>query len=48
MVWHERGVKGMKDIQELAKAHSKWCSGFFEWVYEQAFIHGYKHGKEER
>jgi len=33
---------------ELAVEHSEWTSEFFKWVYVQAFIHGYKHGKEAK
>ncbi len=33
---------------ELATDHAEWCEEFFKWVYIQAFIHGYKHGKEAK
>jgi len=32
--------------KQLAVEHAEWTSGFFRWVYEQAFIHGFKHGYE--
>lgn len=37
-----------KDVETLAKEHAKWTSEFFEWVYKEAFIHGYKHGLQAR
>ena len=36
----------MTTKEELAEQHAEWTSQFFKWIYKQAFIHGYKHGKE--
>jgi len=32
--------------EQLAEEHSEWTAQFLKWIYKQAFIHGYKHGKE--
>ena len=36
----------MENLEKVAEDHAEWASGFFKWVYKQAFIHGYKHGRE--
>lgn len=36
----------MSEVERIAKEHADWASEFFKWVYIQAFVHGYKHGKE--
>ena len=38
----------MKTVEQLAEEHAEWTSQFLKWIYKQAFIHGYKHGKESR
>ena len=35
------------DVGLLADAHAEWFAEAMRWVYRQAFIHGYKHGKDE-
>ena len=43
----ERGQKmATKEINELAEEHSEWFSKVIKFVYKEAFIHGYKHGKK--
>ena len=37
-----------KSVSELAEEHAEWTSKLFRWIYKEAFIHGYKHGKEEK
>ena len=34
--------------KELAEEHADWTAEFFKWVYKQAFLHGYKHGKQAK
>jgi len=29
-----------------AERHAKWISYFAEWIYKQAYVHGFKHGVE--
>ena len=36
----------MNEEEKLAEEHAKWCIDFFKWVYVQAFVHGFGHGKE--
>jgi len=36
------------DVEKVAEQHAEWTSQFLKWVYKQAFIHGYKHGIEEK
>ena len=36
-----------KSLNQLANEHGKWAADFFQWVYEQAFMHGYKHGYDD-
>ena len=36
-----------KTGEELAEAHAEWFGEAVKWVYNQAFIHGYKHGQEK-
>ena len=35
----------MTDETKMAIEHADWSADFFKWVYIQAFLHGYKHGK---
>ena len=35
-------------LEELAESHAEWAAQFFKWAYKQAFLHGYKHGKEDK
>ena len=32
--------------ERIIREHTEWTTGFFRWVFEQAFRHGMKHGKE--
>lgn len=32
--------------EKIIKEHTEWATNFFRFVYEQAFRHGLKHGKE--
>ena len=34
--------------ERLADEHWAWLMKLLEYVYKSAFIHGYKHGKEDR
>ena len=38
----------MTDAERLAEEHWAWLSKLLEKVYKDAFIHGYKHGHEEK
>ena len=38
----------MSDVERLAEEHAEWTAGFLKWVYKQAFLHGYKHGKQDQ
>jgi len=33
------------DEQKLAEDHAEWFAETTKWIYKQAFLHGYKHGK---
>ena len=37
----------MKTPEELAEEHWEWLQRLLERVYKDAFIHGYKHGRED-
>lgn len=30
----------------MAEQHAEWIAGYTKYIYKQAFIHGFKHGKE--
>jgi len=32
--------------QELAEQHAEWFARIAKIIYKEAFLHGYKHGKE--
>jgi hypothetical protein len=34
--------------EKLAKEHWKWLESLLRKVYCDAFVHGYKHGKEDK
>jgi len=34
--------------KKLADEHWEWLSKLLEYVYKTAFIHGYKHGQEDK
>jgi len=33
--------------RELADEHWEWLGKLLEYTYKTAFVHGYKHGKED-
>lgn len=35
------------DSEQLAEDHWQWLMKVLEVVYKGAFVHGYKHGKED-
>lgn len=41
-------MKNNKTVEQLAKEHSRWFSRAISTVYNDAFIHGYKHGKNKK
>jgi hypothetical protein len=38
----------MKEPQELAEEHWKFLEKWLHQIFVDGFIHGYKHGKEEK
>jgi hypothetical protein len=44
----ERNERVVENEKELAEAHWKFLARWMKMVYIDAFIHGYKHGKEAR
>ena len=41
-----------KDVEQMANEHAEWyarhIASLLELTYREAFIHGYKHGKNDR
>lgn len=40
--------QGFSKEEILAKEHWEWLSKYTEYLYKTAFIHGYKHGQEDK
>jgi len=36
----------MSDVERLAEEHSEWYARLCKRVYKEAFLHGFKHGKQ--
>ena len=37
-----------KKIEELAEAHAIWFASVSDYIYKQAFIHGFKHAQTKK
>jgi hypothetical protein len=44
----ETDVKVIKCPELLATEHWEWVVVWLELIYKDAFVHGYKHGREDR